>query len=196
MRMRKTGPFVRALCSRVACAVRAIWPATSPLCPPGDVARIRLFGLKARPLVMVMPTAKGVRSFVKVDGARAADLSSALTAVQAQARRDWALTAGSRDPKPGRRIFSKACYWEFLVPGGKPLQIVSASGASLSPIAFARAPWRFPPCDRSSDAVSFTPQGAKDYQVDIYTNDGVCTVTVHEVKTSASETQLVPIALD
>lgn len=143
---------------------------------------------------MVMHTAFGAHSFVQVDALSAADLPYPLAAVQA--RRHLVQTAGSRDPTPRKRIFSKTCYWEFLIPGGKPLRIDSASGGFPSAIAFSSAPGLSSQCNRTRDAVSFTPQGGKDYQVGIYTNDGVCTVMVHEVKTSASETELLPIALD
>lgn len=141
---------------------------------------------------MVMHTVQGERSFVKVDGARAADLLHTLAALQSPARRDLAHMAGRGAPKPRKRIFSKVSYWEFLIPGGKPLRIDSGSGGSPLPIAFSSAPGR----RRSGDAVSFTAQGGKDYEVDIYTNDGVCTVMVHEVKTLAHGIERVPVALD
>lgn len=194
MLMRKIGAFAAALASRLARWVPAIWPAAAPSSPSGALARIHLYGLKARPLVMVMHTAQGVRSFVNVDGGCAADLRDTLAA-QGQARPGLARTAGSCAAKPRKRIFSKVCYWEFLIPGGRPLQIGSASGGvcGASPMALARGPGAG---RRSTDAVSFTPQCAKDYQVDIHTNEGVCTVSVHEVKTSAGATELLPIALD
>lgn len=195
--MKKIGLYVSLLCSRLAGRVKATWPAAAAPCLSDELARIRLFGLKARPLVLVMAAAQGMRSFVKVDGASAADAQDA-RAAQGQMRLGVAHTAGRCDPRQTKRIFSIVCYWEFLVPGGKPLQIGSAAGAmrTSSPIALTPAAGLSARCGRTSDVVGFTPQCGKDYQVDICTNDGVCTVTVHEVRTSAGATRLVPIALD
>ena len=141
---------------------------------------------------MFLQTPLGAHTLVKVGGGGLADELAYLLGMGVAQRQN------ARSLKRRNGIFSRACHWEFLIPGGKPVQIENVSSAMncADPIRFAGVQLIFQPRSCASNVASFVAQAGKDYEVGIYRNGGVCTVMVHEVKNSGSGICRVPVAVD
>jgi len=190
MHMRKMGLSVQEFLSWVSAAIKSRLRSAAQPCQSGESARILLLGQKARPAVMFLQTPLGAHTLVKVGGGGLADALASLLGMSA--------AQPARRHKRRGGIFSRVCHWEFLIPGGKPVQIENVLSAMncADPIRFAGVQLIFQPRSCASNVASFVAQAGKAYEVGIYRNGGVCTVMVHELRISGSGTRRVAIAVD
>lgn len=164
---------------------------------PQESARIRLFGHDDSPSIIVVQT--GRRSGqgavkVKVGGRSLADKLRAMRGAIQNKSIGMAKSENTRNLKHRNGMFSRACYREFVAPGGRPLQVENAFlGAASSAMAFAGVQFIFEPRGGFSDTVSFVPQAGKDYEVMTYRHGDTCSVMVYEIQQLADEIRLVPI---
>lgn len=147
---------------------------------------------------MFLQTPLGAHTLVKVGGGGLADALASLLGMGEHGAMGVAQRQNARSLKRRNGIFSRACHWEFLIPGGKPVQIENVSSAMncADPIRFAGVQLIFQQRSCASNVASFVAQAGRDYEVGIYRNGGVCTVMVHEVKSSGSGICRVPVAVD
>lgn len=167
---------------------------------PQESARVRLFGQHGQPSVMVVQTGRASEDStlkVNVGGGSLADvLGSMLGAVRNEGI-GIAETENTRNLKKRNSIFSKAYYREFVIPGGKPLQLENAfSGMACAATNFSAVQFIFRQRSGASHAVSFIPQAGKDYEVSTYKNGESCTVMVYEIQGRRGGTRLVPVPVD
>lgn len=198
MHMRKISGSASQLLSRVGGAMQSKWRSAAQPCQSGESARILLFGQQARPEVMFMQTPLGAHTLVKVGGGGIFDVLASLLGMGRGAGLGLAPPQNARSRKRRHGIFSTVCHWEFLIPGGKPVQIENVLSAMncADPIRFAGMQLIFQQRSCASNVASFVAQAGKDYEVGIYRNGGVCTVMVCEVRISGSGTSRFPVAVD
>lgn len=147
---------------------------------------------------MFMQTPLGAHTLVKVGGGGVFDALASLLGMGGGAGLGLAQPQNTRSRNRRNGIFSRVCHWEFLIPGGKPVQIENVLSAMncADPIRFAGMQLIFQQRSCASNVASFVAQAGKDYEVGIYRNGGVCTVMVHEVRISGSGTSRVAVAVD
>lgn len=192
--------FSKILAGMILPGVKTHLPVLRQRYLPEESARIRLFGHAATPSIIVVQTGRrggngAVK--VKVGGHGLVARLGALLGVIRNQSIGIARTENTRSLKRRNGIFSRACYREFVAPGGKPLQVENAFlGAASSAMAFAGAQFIFQPHGGFSDTVAFVPQAGKDYEVLTYCNGNTCSVLVYEIQQLAGETRLLPIPLN
>ncbi|MBS7778813.1 hypothetical protein [Acidovorax sp. CCYZU-2555] len=198
MYMRKIGLLAPGFLSRVAGAMKVKSTAAAQPGPSGDSARIRLFGQRSRPAVMFIQSPLGAHTLVKIGNGGLAAILASLVGRGKSAGMGIAQSEHTRSLIQRNRLFSRVDYWEFSIPGGKPVQIENLlSGMKSSePVSFTGVQLIFHQRNFVRDAVSFIPQAGKDYEVGIHKNGGMCTVMVYEVQTTGSGLRLVPVAVD
>ena len=167
---------------------------------PQESARIRLFGHDDHPSIIIVQT--GRRSGegavkIKVGGRSLAARLGAMPGAGKNKSIGMAKSENTRNLKQRHGIFSRACYREFVAPGGRPLQVGNAClGAASSAMAFAGVQFIFEPRGGFSDTVSFIPQAGKDYEVMTYRNGDTCSVMVYEIQPCGDEIRLLPIPVN
>lgn len=145
-----------------------------------------------------MQTPLGAHTLVKVGGGGVFDGLASLLGMGGGAGLGLAQPQNARGRKRRHGIFSRACHWEFLIPGGKPVHVenVLSATSGADPIRFAGMQLIFQQRSCASNVASFVAQAGRDYEVGIYRNGGVCTVMVCEVRISGSGSSRVPVAVD
>lgn len=192
--------FIRRWGDVISRGVKTNLPVLRQRYLPQESARIRLFGHDETPSIIVVQTGRREGNSavkVKVGGKSLADLIGAMVGALKNKSIGMAETENTRNLKYRNGVFSRACYREFVAPGGTPLKVENAFlGEASSAMAFAGVQFIFEPRGGFSDTVSFVPQAGKDYEVMTYRNGNTCSVLVYEVQQLAGETRLVRIPVN
>lgn len=150
---------------------------------PTQEARIRLYGQNGKQSTMEV-TIKGVKEKITVGGSFGQALSS-MIGTKGNESIGMPETVLSRNPSAHSKILSSIFFKEFVIPAGLPVTVNNGisdlvnqqnyvGGYYKSIVTTAKG------CE--GDAVTFTPEAGKDYEVVPISPGANCGVTIYEIK--------------
>jgi hypothetical protein len=199
MKLKNRILFLLSLAAMLSGCATAELPVASQSYNPSDSARIRLFGQNQKPSTMVVQVGQGAdtKSIEVNVGGTVGDAFGSMLHMAENKSIGMPETENTRNITSRNGILSKAFYREFVIPADKPVKVSNAfiglSSATPMPSAGVTVIHQQGSC--TGNAIVFTPQAGKDYEV-VSAPGYSCSAKVFNIQKIDGKISLVPLQID